>query len=151
MQGERGGWIQGTGWLWVGIALSLLTGLGVLSPVARWLDPMLPAGWGRVVAGLGWFALGCALYFRSHWAATVSAYSTKGPVAHSAARRLGDVAAEIDRSAHVVDDNLVELDSGTAQRDLYLAGARAHAAKLKQNAERLRGIAGELTEPRSVD
>ena len=151
MQDDRVGWIQGTGWLWVGLAMCLLTALGGLAPLTGWLDSLLPAGWSRWLAALGWVGIGCALYFRSHWAATLSAYSADGPEAHDAARRLGDVAAEIDRSAHVIDDNLVELGTGTAQHELYLDGARAHAGKLKQNAERLRGIARRLTEPQSVD
>ena len=151
MSDESGGLFQGTGWLWVGLLLGLLTALGMLTPVAGALDGILPVGWSRVAVGLGWVAAGFALYFRSHWAATVSAYSGRGPVSHSAARRLDDVAAEIDRSAHVIDDNLVELNSGSAQRELYLEGARAHAAKLKQNAERLRGVARQLTEPQAVD
>ncbi|NKB90001.1 MAG: hypothetical protein GKS06_17455 [Acidobacteria bacterium] len=151
MDDERAGWLQGTGWLLVGLVLAALSVAGVFAPLGRLLDGFLPVGWARIFAATGWLALGAALYFRSHWVATLTALDRDGPPGFSAARRLDDIASEIERSAHVIGDNLVELESGSAQRELYLDGAQAHAKKLQQTSARVRGVSRELTSPRSVD
>jgi hypothetical protein len=63
-----------------------------------------------------------------------------------------EAAADVERSAHVIGDNLVEVEGHVASESaaLYLEGAQAHAAKLPQVAVRLRHAAARLAgaEPR---
>lgn len=91
------------------------------------------------------FAACCALYFRSHWAATLATLVEQGP---AAARRMEEAAADLERSAHVIADNLLEVEGHVADRSagLYLEGAKAHAAKLPQVAVRLRNTAAGLAD-----
>jgi hypothetical protein len=86
------------------------------------------------------------LYFRSHWAATLATLVVQGPGATAAARRMEEAAADLERSAHVIADNLLEVEGHVADRSagLYLQGAKAHAAKLPQVAVRLRNTAAGL-------
>ena len=64
------------------------------------------AGWRRVVVGFLVFAACCALYFRSHWAATLATLVEQGPGATAAARRMEEAAAALERSAPVIADPL---------------------------------------------
>lgn len=139
--------LAGTGWLLVGAAGAIAVWSGLADPLAMSLDDVLPGAWRRFAVGVLVFGAGGALYFRSHWAATLRALLERGPGATTAARRLHEAAADIERSAHVIGDNLIEVEGHVADpsADLYLAGAKAHAAKLSQVAVRLRHTAGGLT------
>ena len=141
--------LAGTGWLLVGAAAAVGVGFGLADPLVTRLDGLLPGAWRRISVGALVFAACCALYFRSHWAAALATLVEKGPTATAAARHVEEAAADVERSAHVIADNLLEVaadvDDGAAK--LYLDGAQAHAAKLPQVAARLRNAAAEIEGP----
>lgn len=138
--------VAGTGWLLVGVGAAIGVWSGLADPLVVAFDGVLPGGWRRVVVGFLVFAACCALYFRSHWAATLATLVEQGPGATAAARRMEEAAADLERSAHVIADNLLEVEGHVADRSagLYLEGAKAHAAKLPQVAVRLRNTAAGL-------
>jgi hypothetical protein len=143
--------LAGTGWLWVGTVAALAVWLGFFDPVIGMIDAIVPGGQ-RLIGGMVAFAVFCGLYFRSHWAATLTVLREHGPESHHVARRLEDAAADLERSAHVIGDNLTEVgDARTPAAQLYLDGAKAHATKLADVTTRLRGIAARLTRPHHVD
>lgn len=136
--------LRGSGWLWVAALAAVLVWSGLGGYVADRLDPVLPAPWRRVLLGLVVALAALALYFRSHWASTLGLLQRKGPADVQLARRLHETARDIDRSAHVIADNLAEIDGEGSRAGLYLEGARAHANKLTEMAARIRGVADEV-------
>ena len=144
--------MAGTGWLLVGLAAAISVWSGLADPLVAALDGLLPGVWQRASLGALVFAACCALYFRSHWAATLAALADRGPGGAVAARRVEEAAADLERSAHVISDNLIEVESHVEDRAaaLYLEGAKAHADKLAQVAVRLRNTATAMTGPKQV-
>ena len=141
--------LAGTGWLLVGAVAAIGVWSGLADGLVVSLDGVLPGGWRRLAVGALAFAACCALYFRSHWAAALAMLVGQGPGASAAARRLQDAAADLERSAHVIGDNLIEVEAHVADGSaaLYLDGARAHAARLPRVAAAVRATAAELTGP----
>jgi len=145
--------LAGTGWLLVGAAAAIGVWSGLADPLFVLLDALLPGGWRRVAVGALIFVACCGLYFRSHWAATLAALVDQGPGAATAARHVQEAAADLERSAHVIGDNLLEVEGHVddPSAEMYLDGARAHAAKLPQVAVRLRNTAEQLAGPAPRD
>lgn len=141
--------LAGTGWLLVGAVAAIGVWSTLADPLADSLDGVLPGGWRRAVVGFLVFAACCALYFRSHWAATLATLVDRGSGTPVAARRLQEAAADVERSAHVISDNLLEVEGHVSDpaAGLYLDGAKAHAAKLPQVAVRLRNMAVGFQDP----
>lgn len=136
--------LAGSGWLWVAVISAVLVWSGIASPVLAILSGSPPSGRERALLGL--LIAGCflALYFRSHWAFALGELEETGARHRRAARRIREAAADLERSAYVVADNLAEVGPDTPHGDLYLDGARAHARKLPEVASRLRGTASDL-------
>ncbi len=141
--------LAGTGWLLVGAVAAVGVWSTLADPLASSLDGVLPGAWRRAAIGLLVFAACCALYFRSHWAATLGALAERDSGTPGAARRLEEAAADLERSAHVIGDNLLEVEGHVRDpaAGLYLDGAKAHAAKLPQVAVRLRNMAAGFQDP----
>ena len=136
----------GMGWLLAGAVATAIVWLGLGASAGGAVDAFLPAGWRRFGLGILVFGTFCAIYFRSHWAATLGLLQTRGPGSDRAARRLRAAAADLERSLHVIGDNLAEVgDVPDATAQLYLDGARAHTNKMADVATRVRGVAEELT------
>lgn len=129
--------MQGKGWLLAGIAGALIV---ALVPAYAW-----PPGarWPLVALAL---AVGCALYFRSHWAATDRSLRDTSRQSADVSERLERLADDLDRSAFVIRDNLEEVRA--ARSSLFLDGARAHASKLADLSARCRGLASRLPSAR---
>lgn len=118
--------------------------LGAIAAGAVWLTDL---EWSPASARLGLLALplllGLALYFRSHWAATARSLRSHRLAGRDAGQRIERLADDLERSAWVIADNLDEV--GAAGRaELFLDGARAHARKLPDLAQRARGIADRI-------
>ncbi len=137
--------LAGSGWLWVATIAAILVWSGIADPLLRALDGSAPTGLERLLLGV--LVAGCflALYFRSHWAFALGELEEAGVRHRHAARRIREAAADVERSAHVVTDNLAEVRADKSHSDLYLDGARAHARKLPEVASRLRGAADQLS------
>jgi len=138
--------LAGSGWLLVGGVGAVVAWSGLADGLIGVLDGFLPEVWRRATVGILVFAFACALYFRSHWAATLAVLAHRGPLGPSTARRLEELAGDLERSAHVIVDNLVEVDPGVTDDGprMYLDGAKAHANRLPQFATRLRHLAARL-------
>lgn len=144
--------LQGYGWLMVGVALAVLVpALAIDRLAVGLLDRVLPLPWARLGLGLLIFWSAAALYFRSHWSATLGLLEARHRQLGKAAGRLSDIAADAERSAFLVADNLEEIDLGDnadSTQALYLGGARAHAAKLAEIGKRCRAVGGQIAQPR---
>ena len=143
--------LHGTGWLLVGVLLGV--GIPVSGLDARllgFLEGLVPLPWSRVLLGLLLFWAAAALYFRSHWAATLAELSRRGTEQQTAARRLSGIVGDAERWAFVLRDNLLEaanLELPDRTRQLYLDGAAAHADKMITVVDRCRGVLSELERP----
>ena len=140
------GILQGSGWLIVGVVMAMIAWSGLADAALVALDELLTPGWRRLAVGVLLFAACAAVYFRSHWAAALGLVQGRGRQGSPHAARLRDVAGDLELSAHVIADNLLEVvpTPGADGGSLYLDGARAHAAKLPEAIARIRGVAGEL-------
>jgi hypothetical protein len=140
--------LQGYGWLLVGAALAVLVPtLTIDRRIVGFLEGVLPLPWARLGLGILIFWTAAALYFRSHWSATLGLLETQQCQLGKAVDRLQDIAADAERSAFLLADNLEELDVGDnadSIQALYLGGAQVHAAKLAQIGQRCRAVGGEL-------
>jgi hypothetical protein len=136
--------LAGSGWLWVAVLAAVLVWSGILNPLLSILDGDPPSARERALLGLLFAGCFLGLYFRSHWAFTLGELEATAARHRQAARRIREAAADLERSAHVVADNLAEVGPDTPHGDLYLGGARAHARKLPEVAARLRGAASDL-------
>jgi len=131
-------------WLWIGLVAAVtMPAFGFGSRLAAVLDGWIPLPWGRLGIGLLIFAAVAALHFRSHWVVCLSALVAEKRRARAAARLLEDVRMDGSNGVRIITENL-DLVTGGNQRpqekELYLQGAQAHAAKLEQVFERLEGI-----------
>ncbi len=141
--------LQGYGWLIVGAALAIVVPiLAIDQLVVEFLEGLLPLPWARLGVGMLIFWTTAVLYFRSHWSATLGLLETQHRQLGRAAKQLKNIAADAERSAYLLTDNLEEIhlgDTAGEMQALYLDGARAHAAKLAQVGQRCRAVSSELT------
>ena len=146
--------LQGYGWLMVGATLAVVVPiLAVDQFMVEVLTGLAPLPWARLGLGALVFWAVAALYFRSHWSATLGLLQAQRYQYRRAAERLKDIAADTERTAYLLADNLEEIDlgdGGETRQSLYLEGARAHAAKVAQVAQRCRLLSDELTAHRSA-
>ncbi|HJO02886.1 MAG TPA: hypothetical protein QGG47_02805 [Acidobacteriota bacterium] len=144
--------LQGYGWLVVGAALAAVVPILAIDQAAiAVLESIVPLPWARLGLGVLIFWTAAALYFRSHWSATLGLLEDQHRQLGRTAARLEDIAGDAERSAYLLADNLEEIDVGDAggtPQALYLEGARAHAAKLAQIGKRCRAASNELTDRR---
>ncbi len=148
--------LQGYGWLMVGAVLALAVPiLAIDQLLVDLLERVLPLPWARLGLGVLIFWATAVLYFRSHWSATLGLLETQHRQLGRTAKRLNDIAADAERSAYLLADNLEEIhvdDTAGGTQALYLDGARAHAAKLAQVGKRCRTASSDLTnrQPASI-
>ncbi len=145
--------LQGYGWLLVGAVLALAVPILAIDQLAIGiLSAILPLPWGRLGIAVLIFWTAAALYFRSHWAATLDLLQAKHRQLSAANERLRDIAADAERSAYLLADNLEEVKAGDGgTHAMYLDGARAHAAKLADVGKRCRAVGAQLVATPSTD
>ena len=143
--------LHGTGWLLVGVLLGIgIPATGLDTWLLGFLGQFVPLPWSRVLLGLLLFWAAAALYFRTHWVATLGELNRLGRQRQAAARGLAGIVGDAERWAFVLRDNLLEaanLELPERTRQLYLDGAAAHADKMVAVADRCRGVLSELERP----
>lgn len=138
--------LQGTGWLLVGAVLALVVpATGAHEVLVGLLRRMVPLPWAGILLGALLFGAFAGLYFRAHWATAARAARESAQRNADVAERLAAIGDEIERAGFLIGDNLREVDAaGGSRRDMFLAGARAHAERLPTMARRCRGLASRL-------
>jgi len=139
-------------WLWLGVGLVAavaIPALGLHRRAIAVLSGIAPLPWGRIGLALLVFGAFAALHFRSHWVASLMRQQRLQQRQDAAARRIAEAERDGKRWVRVIQENLelvVEAEQRPGMDDLYLAGARAHADKLEQAFERIRGTRRRLEE-----
>jgi len=139
--------LHGYGWLIAGAAVALAV---PASGGDRWLLNLLapfPLPWQRLFLGLLLFGCALALYFRAYAAQLATKLRAERQIALAAAPSLREAAGDLERSAWVVKDNLLEMTNAqlpAEQSALYLQGALAHAERLPKVATRIRALGCKL-------
>lgn len=135
-------------WLIVGTAAAVLVPVSGLDQEAVALaSRVAPLPWGRIGLGVLLFWCCAAFYFRSHWGETKGALRRAHEVSRRASARLAGIAADGERSAWVLRDNLLELTDSDPPPDLarlYLEGALAHTNKIGDVMARCRAVGEDL-------
>lgn len=142
----------GRPWPWLWLAVGLVTAvavpaLGLHRRVVAILSAVLPLPWTQIGLALLVFGSFAALHFRAHWVGSLMRQRRLRQRQEAAARRIAEAERDGRRWTRVIQENL-ELVAEAEQRpgmdDLYLDGARAHAEKLEQAFERIRGTRRRL-------
>ncbi len=143
------------GWLLAGAVGGLLVAtLGLGEAASARLSDVIPLPWGTIGTTLLVFAAFAGLHFRLQLVRSLEQQRDELERGAAASRLIHSAVSDGRRWLRVVQENL-ELVSDRSQREqekeLYLGGAQANAAKLEQAFDRIEGNQRRLDAVRSSD